>query len=161
MTVSRLGAIMSNEALIQPYVSETSLERGEDYYRTGAVGRVVKAGTQLFSEVQGSYFYPYQVCVTLDEDNPVEASCTCPYDWGGYCKHIVAVFLTYVLDKDVVETGPSVDERLASLEANELRELIGNLIERQPGLLWLLHGFPQPAYPDVASEGDGIGQETD
>ena len=66
MTVAGLGAIMSNEALIQPYVSETSFERGEDYYRTGAVYRVVKAGTQLFSEVQGSYFYAYQVCVTLD-----------------------------------------------------------------------------------------------
>ena len=152
---------MSKEALIQPYVSETSFERGEDYYRSGAVYRVVKAGTQLFSEVQGSYFYPYQVCVTLDEDNPVEASCTCPYDWGGYCKHIVAVFLTYVLDKDVVETGPSVDERLASLEANELRELIGNLIERQPGLLWVAARIRSTGIPGCCMRRDGIGQETD
>ena len=43
----------------------------------------------------GSDFVPYEIIVTLLDDGRIgERACTCPYDWGGYCKHIVAVLLT-------------------------------------------------------------------
>ena len=45
----------------------------------------------------------------------VDANCSCPYDWGGYCKHIVAVLLAYLHEPEKVTERPSVDELLADL----------------------------------------------
>ena len=131
---------MPDEKTIQNYVSEASLERGEDYYRKGAVLDVVMAGSHLFASVQGSEYSPYKVCITLEEESPKTASCSCPYNWVGYCKHIVATFLTYARGPNELKTTTALGELLASVDADELRNLLIRFIERNPRMIFLLKG---------------------
>ena len=77
------------EDAIRAKVTAKSFARGVDYYRQGAVAEATRRGNRLFARVQGSEWQPYRVGVAIDGDGDFAAACTCPYDWGGYCKHIV------------------------------------------------------------------------
>lgn len=135
---------MPDETAIQDYVSKTSLQRGEDYYEMGAVLSIIKSGSRLFALVEGSSYSPYRLCIRMEEDHPKSASCTCPYDWGGYCKHIVAAFLTYTRDPNAAATVTPLEEILASFDAKELHDLVIHWVERDPDLLWELEGVEPP-----------------
>ena len=128
---------------IRAKVTEQSYDRGVDYYHAGAVESATRRGSQLFAEVQGSEWDPYQVGVTfLGSD--FTASCTCPYDWGGYCKHVVATLLTVADDNGPVPivTKPPVANLLAGLDADELRALVHLLlVEAAPNLLETVDAF--------------------
>jgi uncharacterized Zn finger protein len=66
-----------------------SYERGASYFRGGAVSDLMRRGNMLSAEVEGSSHTDYQVVVTLTEAGTIaDATCTCPYEWGGYCKHM-------------------------------------------------------------------------
>lgn len=122
------------EAAIHPYVTDKSFRRGRRYYRQGAVLSVARRGDQLVAEVQGSHYEPYRVHLTLDEAGLVQARCSCPYDWGGYCKHIVAVYLTAVHEPEEVEDRPTMETLLEDLSAAQLRQVLLSLADRRPGL---------------------------
>ena len=97
------------EEAIGELCTESSFERGYEYFNESAVLWVTRRGSQLFGEVQGSEYDPYGVCVTFNGAELIAADCTCPYDWGGYCKHIVATLLTCLHDSDsVLERPPLV-----------------------------------------------------
>ena len=85
------------EAAIRAKVTEKSYDRVVDYYHSGTVESATLRGSQLFAEVQGSEWDPYQVGVTF-LGGDFTASCTGPYDWGGYCKYVVATLLTVADD---------------------------------------------------------------
>ena len=89
-------------------------------------------------------FSPYTACVKLKNDRPEMARRACPYDWGGYCKRIVAVFLKYVRDSDDVGVATPLEERLDALIRDELSKLALTLIERNPDTLHLVEGIPRP-----------------
>jgi len=72
--------------------------------------------------------------VELDGGGVRVASCTCPYDWGGDCKHIVALLLMYILQPDEFSEQKSVNDLLAGLEKEALIALILHLVERDPDL---------------------------
>ena len=122
------------ETTIRQYATPESFRRGRDYYEQGAVLSLARRGDQLLAEVEGSQYEPYRVQVTLDAGDVAEAICTCPYDWGGYCKHIVATLLAYIHEPDQVEERPTLESLLDGLGADQLREILLSLIERRPGL---------------------------
>ena len=66
------------------------VSRGSEYFANQAVRglRQVKAD-QWAASVDGTE--PYKVRVDLRDDIVVDYSCSCPYDLGPVCKHIVAV----------------------------------------------------------------------
>jgi hypothetical protein len=68
----------------------------------------------------------------------VETSCTCPYDYGGICKHIVALLLTYVHEPQTFRAIPPLATLLAGRSQEDLIALIGALIKREPALLSLV-----------------------
>ena len=125
-----------NEAAIRAKVTEQSYDRGVDYYHADTVESATRRGGQLFAEVQGSEWDPYQVGITF-LGGDFTASCTCPYDWGGYCKHVVATLLTAIDDNGSIPIAvkPPVADLLARLDADELRVLIHLLVEAAPDLL--------------------------
>ncbi len=84
---------MIREAYIRRHASSRSFERGGDYFRVGAVSLLANDARQIKGEVQGSGWEPYGVEAMYDESGDVAAHCDCPYDGGGWCKHIVAVLL--------------------------------------------------------------------
>ncbi len=73
-----------------------SFARGEEYYNNGAIFDPVMHGDEIEGSCEASSQpEPYQVRVKLGNDGIAEASCTCEYEYGGVCKHIVALLLTY------------------------------------------------------------------
>jgi uncharacterized Zn finger protein len=81
------------ETLIREESSAESFRRGQDYFDAGAVFSLIRRGEVVEAEVEGSQPEPYSVRVELDEGGVLAALCDCPYDWGGWCKHIVATLL--------------------------------------------------------------------
>ena len=123
------------EVDIRAGTNSQSFERGSSYYRDGAVSDVVRRGNLLTAQVSGSAYAPYEIAVTLLDDEGIgSATCTCPYDWGGYCKHIVAVLLT-VLHGDEITVKPELDTLLAGLTEAQLRRIIRAVAEDQPALI--------------------------
>lgn len=134
------SAVTISEDDILKWVTEKSFERGLDYYHSGMVESSVLRGNRLFAEVLGSEWEPYQVSVSFREDEYV-ASCTCPYDWGGYCKHIVAALLTFMHDRDSITARPPIEDLLSKLAADELRALAIRMVECEPKLTDIVDSF--------------------
>jgi uncharacterized Zn finger protein len=126
------------EANVRSLATESSFERGENYYRDGAIFGAVRLGTKLRAQCEGSDYEPYQVSATLKGSGVSETSCTCPYDYGGICKHIVALLLTYIHDPQAFRSIPQLTELLAGRSREELIALIDEMIEREPELLSLV-----------------------
>jgi uncharacterized Zn finger protein len=126
------------EAHVRGLASEKSFERGETYYRDGAILEPVRQARELRAQCEGSDYEPYQVSATLTKSGIAETSCTCPYDYGGVCKHIVALLLTYVHEPQAFRSIPPLATLLAGRTQEELVALIGELIKRDPGLLSLV-----------------------
>ena len=122
------------ESLIQRRASDSSFERGYHYYEGDAVLGLTRRGHQLHASVEGSDYLPYEVTITLTESGIEHASCTCPYDWGGDCKHIVATLLSYVHAEDDILELPPIEELLAELSRDQLQALLVKLVEQQPKL---------------------------
>ena len=119
--------------------TEQSFERGQDYFNSGAVFDTALRGNDLEGNCTGSSYPSYQMRVRFDEDNDiVEIWCTCPYDWGGDCKHIVALLLTYIDDPDAFEERVPVRDALMARQREDLVDLIQQMVERYPGLAALI-----------------------
>jgi|SRR5579859_1199573 len=122
-------------AAIQAIASPEVIERGEDYYESGAVVSLGRRGNQLQAEAQGSDDEPYRVTLTLGPRGSVaDYSCTCPYDWGGACKHVVATLLACQREPQQVEERLPLPMLLADLDAGQLRQLLLNLAGRLPAV---------------------------
>ncbi len=129
-----------SEALIQRHSSPESFRRGQEYYRQGSVTSLLRRGQELRAEVAGSQFSPYGVRVVFDEAGIVDASCSCPYDWGGLCKHIVATLLASSHEPESVRELPALEEALSGLEREELKDLLLKLAESYPSLVQIIEG---------------------
>jgi uncharacterized Zn finger protein len=121
-----------SEAVIRRQTTPQSFDRGEHYYGDGAVVSLVERGNVLQAEVFGSQYEPYRVQVTFDEGGITDAVCSCPYDWGGWCKHIVAVLLACLHEPELIEARPALDELLSGLDRQQLRDLVLRLAGRDP-----------------------------
>lgn len=126
------------EAHVRALASEKSFERGQTYYRDGALLEPVCQELELRAQCEGSGYEPYRVSATLAKSGIAETSCTCPYDYGGICKHIVALLLTYVHEPQAFRSIPPLSALLAGRSKEELIALVGELIKREPELLSLV-----------------------
>jgi uncharacterized Zn finger protein len=123
-----------NESMIRAGASPESFRRGEEYYREGAISNTTIQGTVLSGECAGTYAPYYRVQVALDEAGIADASCTCLYEYGGYCKHIVALLLAYSHHPKSFTVRRASEELLADLDHNDLIAILTKLIQEQPDL---------------------------
>jgi uncharacterized Zn finger protein len=130
--------VQLTEKQVRERASDQSFERGLDYYESGAIYNPTRQSTPggftLMAQCEGSSAPSYRLRVELDDSGVRSASCTCPYDWGGDCKHIVALLLMYIHQQDEFSDQKSVNELLAGLEKDALVALILRLVERDPDL---------------------------
>jgi uncharacterized Zn finger protein len=132
------GSIKFTEDMLRSLSAEQSFERGMQYYRAGAIDNATRQGNVLTALCEGSSTPAYRLRVELDQAGVRSASCTCPYDWGGLCKHLVALLLTYIYQPETFSERGPVADLLKGLEQGDLMTLIENLVFRDPDLYdWL------------------------
>jgi len=143
------------EEMIRRESTAESFRRGEDYLHIGAVTSLTQRGSILCSEVEGSQYTAYHVEVVFGARGVATASCTCPYDWGGWCKHIIATLLTCVRRPERIQNRPEMAEILAGLDREQLQNVLLQIAAREPALadeIELLAGLSLPhAEPENAS----------
>lgn len=121
---------------IKQICTPRSFKRGEDYYTSGAIIEPVREGNTLRASCLGTAPEPYKVKVTIRDGEVTSASCTCPYDRGGACKHVIALLLTYIHEPEAFEVidKEREAEALMQLEKEQLVTLIQHMVAREPTL---------------------------
>ena len=122
------------EATIRAQAAPESFQRGRSYYKNGAVRELTLRGNVLHASVEGSQHPAYRVQVTFGRGGVAAATCACPYDWSGWCKHIVAALLHMLHHSGEVVMRPPLDEQLRQLDRGQLQALLLGLAARSPEL---------------------------
>lgn len=106
------------------------LERGRDYFRNGHVvsfEEIEPGEYEAVVEGTDNYIVNFKVIDGNIEDH----SCTCPYDYGSICKHIMAAVL--YLQKETGEIrlfgNKSKKERKSAVKKNTVAEQIDKLLD--------------------------------
>src|SRR4030067_63530 len=90
---SNLETVLDRRAL-RRMAGARSFERGEEYFTDGQVGALVEHQGTIAAKGQGTR--PYRVKLWV-ENGEMGFSCTCPVGAdGAFCKHCVAVGLTWI-----------------------------------------------------------------
>ncbi len=127
-----------SKSTIKNHTSSTSFERGQGYYEGGYVTKAKFRDNTLYAEVEGSEYNPYQITIDFDDVGITSAWCSCPYDYEGWCKHIVASLLVYVHEPEEIKQGPSLDKLLAPLSKEDLKWALELVVEEHPDVFDLL-----------------------
>ncbi len=122
---------------IRDLCTEQSYQRGIRYFQEGRVKIIDASPSRIVATVIGTQ--SYRVEIDLDK---FSADCNCPYDFEGYCKHIVATFLA--IDSDHEKVNRMIDESSQELtgmhalleraEPNALKDFLRRELEAQPNL---------------------------
>ena len=123
------------EATLHQNSNPQSFERGETYYRNGAVAALTLRGNILQAEVEGSQAPSYRVRLSFESQSLTEASCTCAYSFGGWCKHIVATLLVCQHQPQKIEERPTLEHLLDRLNHPQTQLLLQTLAAEQPDLI--------------------------
>jgi uncharacterized Zn finger protein len=140
-----------SEAAIRAGATEKSFARGRELFRRGAVSRAAIQGRTLSGVCEGSESPFYRVRVESDEGGIRSASCTCPYDFGGYCKHIITLLLSYTHKPEDFTVRKEPAELLSDLNREQLIALLTKLVGEQPDLYELIEAAL--AAPSVSNRG--------
>jgi uncharacterized Zn finger protein len=124
-----------SETTIRHHATSNSFSRGEDYYHRGAVSDLVQRGNTICAAVEGNEVAPYRISLQFDSGGIASIHCTCPYDYEGWCKHIVAATLTWVRQPERVELRPTLPELLDRLNHVQTQRLVQALVEDRPELI--------------------------
>ena len=122
------------------------IDRGFSYYENDYVEDFEQVDKGEFTAiVEGSE--SYSIFINLDKNlEIIDHSCNCPYDWGEYCKHEVAV-LFYIKDSEEYKKKPDNTGKIGILKREiekynlkELKKMIIDLSKRNGDfrneLLW-------------------------
>ncbi|QSJ16358.1 SWIM zinc finger domain-containing protein [Nostoc sp. UHCC 0702] len=140
-----------SEFTIRRYANAKSFQRGEAYYKAGAVAAVTQRNNQFQAEVTGNEPKPYRVNLIFDDQGLTSANCTCAYNLDGWCKHIVATILFCLRQPEVIEQRPTLEELLDSLDHLQTQRLVQELASRYPQLIeaidhhisWIINPAPK------------------
>jgi hypothetical protein len=112
------------EADIRARCTTESFSRGQSYYAYGAIKKRLRQPALLEAWVEGTKLY--RVSLWVKADGQLEPHCTCPYQFGGDCKHIVAVLLAWLKEPESFQ--PPVDLK-AVLKGRSYEELVSLLLD--------------------------------
>jgi tetratricopeptide (TPR) repeat protein len=123
------------EDVIRNLANEISLNKGYRYFHGGAVVKVCIEKDSYKAHVDGSELYT----VTISGDKgAIQTDCTCPYDWGGACKHVVAALLAICHDKKIRNHNKDVKDIRTLIEKTDsgrLKEFLFRILSGDAALL--------------------------
>lgn len=156
-------------------------ERGKGYMRAGNISGAVLRDTILTADCEGSQEEPYALILTLvpsgqtsadGPETPAQAvsktptslwggeqtaagiadySCDC--EAGGFCKHLVALALTWLDDSETIEVRPTFAQQLQHASREQLLTLCVRLLKQQPEMEYLIDLLaPTPQSEAISSE---------
>ena len=129
------------EDQIQERCTKQVFSRGEGYFYNEAIENAIFHDWTLSANCYGSEDTPYRVSVELTSTGIADAECSCPYDWGGDCKHIVALLLTYVHEIDEIHSIEPVLTAIAEKPKATLLRIISELLKREPALVPIVETY--------------------
>src|SRR5258708_7588133 len=129
MTILKL-----TESIIQALAAPESFRRGREYYEAGAIFNAALQGDVSLGECEGNSAPSYQVRVQFDSAGIRAGEWRWPYEWGGWCKQIGGVVLTYLHDRKQFTVRAQPAELLADLDRDDLVALLDKLLKEQPAL---------------------------
>ncbi|MCS6918961.1 MAG: hypothetical protein NZM28_04255 [Fimbriimonadales bacterium] len=115
-----------SEEEIAQHTTRAVYERGLHLYHESAVHQPVLRGNRLSALVKGYHHPYYQVEIEFTDTGVSHARCSCAYEWGEWCKHIVATLLVCLHRPELIETRP---ELTTLLEPLSREQLLGILLE--------------------------------
>ncbi len=132
------------EDTLRSITIKQSFERGREYYHSGAIYNAIHQGNTLLADCEGTS--AYHLHVELDEGGIQSASCTCSYELSGYCKHIIALLLTYIHQPGRFSERKSLSVLLENVDKTALVAILTKLTDRHPELYnWLETTLPPVA----------------
>jgi uncharacterized Zn finger protein len=141
MSVPRL-----TESIIRAGADARSYERGYALWQDGAISNAAIQGDTLSGECEGTSAPYYLLRVELDEGGIRSAHCSCPYEYGGYCKHLVALLLAFIHEPKQFVKRKAPAELLADLDREALLALLTKLLRDRPELVdWVEAAIAAPS----------------
>lgn len=141
-----------SETNLRYHTTDKSFQRGEDYYRSGAVTDLCQRGNCLCGEVAGNEAAPYQINIQFDAGGVTEVNCNCEYDHKGWCKHTVAVALTAILKPQTIQQRMSLNQLLDRLNHAQTQTLVQELVAQAPELLNQIDRFVNKISTPIVSK---------
>ena len=127
-------------AKIKGACTTRSYERGVDCYRSGRVMSVRLVGNAVKAVVEGSDDYGVEIAWPGRRGGGrARCSCSCPYSYGGECKHVVAVLLhvkdhSAAMAREAEKSASSIKGMLDGAGERHLREFLADEMAGDPGL---------------------------
>ena len=153
---------------IEEQTDAGSFQRGRAYARSGRIFDGIRRGVSLRARCHGSSGGPYLVQATLaasatvDETpigttaaprrhvtNPVTSRCDCPR--GGFCKHVVALLLTWIESPSTFAERLPLSDLLANKSQAELIALVAAMLDAAPDLEDLIE-LPPPVVDQPSAD---------
>jgi uncharacterized Zn finger protein len=138
------------EDKIRKLATGTSFDRGKQYYSRGAITGSMRQDNRIWAECYGSELY--RVSAVLTKSNVTNLACSCPYDWGGICKHEVAFLLTYLHQPEAFQIIPPLRELLANHSRDDLLTLLDRVLQQDPDLLTSLEIAAETSAPQTSGK---------
>jgi len=111
---------------LQSESSERSFERGKELYICGDVTSVKFSENTIYGRVQGSHLYKTEIIFARKGE--YYFYCSCPYSYGGLCKHEIALGL-YVLEHPEVFKTDAKDEIRTLIENSDPKVLTDFIVD--------------------------------
>ena len=115
-------------------VDQVIVRRGEEYFCSSAVNGLKQLKTgEWIASVEGTEIY--KVRIQLKGDTVYSHSCSCPYDMGPICKHVVAVFFALRKSAKPKSSGEMFEKTIARMPREDLNSILTDYAGREPGLV--------------------------
>ena len=109
---------MNIKEIIKEYAVPSVIKKGKVIFNQNGIRNFTKLNDNEFSAlVEGSGRETYKLNFSIDHHDHLTSTCTCPYDWGGICKHLVAA-LHYLGDQNVQLEIPLPTEKRKAKSRN-------------------------------------------
>jgi len=141
-----MPAAKLTESLIRTGASDKSFARGQELFRSGAISHPTIRGNTLTGMCEGTGSPFYRVRAEVDGGGIRSAHCACPFEFGGYCKHLVALLLAYARAPQRFAISRTPAELLADLSREQLLTVLVKLLDEQPDFSDRIRRIARPIY---------------